>query len=67
MLLKCLIVAAACGVAALLGGTAYLALGASAVAFVAVTWVVMVAFCVALVPLAAWIFRRFDVSLDMPV
>ncbi|MFA6240186.1 MAG: putative ABC exporter domain-containing protein [Candidatus Hydrogenedentales bacterium] len=66
MLLKMLLVAAACGVAALLGGAAYLLLGASTTAFVAVTWIILMAFCIAMIPLAAWVFRRFDVSLDTP-
>ena len=66
MLLKVLLVAVACAVAAVLGGAAYLAFGASAAAFVAVTWVVLLALGAATIPLVARLFRRFDVSLDMP-
>ncbi|MBX7258463.1 MAG: putative ABC exporter domain-containing protein [Candidatus Hydrogenedentes bacterium] len=66
MLLKVISVALACGVAALAGGAAYLALGASVTAFVAVSWIIMMLFSISMIPLAAWVFRRFDVSMDTP-
>jgi hypothetical protein len=67
MLVKTGLAAAACGIAALVGGIAYLLGGASVPAFLAVSWVALAAEALALIPLTAWTFRRFDISLDTPV
>lgn len=66
MMVKMLVLALGCGVAAGLGGIAYLLCGSSWIAAVAVSWSVLVLQCAILVPCVAAAYRKFDVSVDTP-
>jgi hypothetical protein len=63
---KMLVLGVVCGVAALLGGIAYLIGGGSWGAALSVAWIVLVMAGVALVPCVAAAYRKFDVSVDTP-
>jgi hypothetical protein len=56
----------AAGIAAGAGGIAYLASGRSPTAFTVTTAFALCAEVVALMPLLAWAYERFDVSVDTP-
>jgi len=63
---KMLALVACCGVAAALGGIAYLVGGGSWIAALSVSWLVLAIGCAALVPCVAAAYRKFDVSVDTP-
>ncbi len=63
---KMLVLVACCGVAAALGGIAYLVGGGSWIAALSVSWLVVAIGCTALVPCVAAAYRKFDVSVDTP-
>ena len=63
---KMLVVAACSGVAAGVGALVYWLGGKNLLASGAVAWVVLSAQAVAVLPLNAWAFTRYDVSRDTP-
>lgn len=63
---KMLVLGAVCGVAAFLGGIAYLVAGRSWGAALPVAWAVLAIAGAALVPCVAAAYRKFDVSVDTP-
>ena len=66
MLVKVLATVTLGGIAAGAGALVWWATGKSLVAGGAATWLVMTPLCCLVIPLGAWAYRRFDVSLDMP-
>jgi len=67
VLLSMLVFALCGGVAAGLGAIAYVLAGQSQFAFAVVTVAALALLSIALLLTVAWAFRRFDVSLDIPV
>jgi putative ABC exporter len=63
---KCLLISAACCLAAVLGAVAYRAAGQSWVLFGLVAWLVLSSIAIATLPCVGWAYRRFDVSLHLP-
>jgi hypothetical protein len=66
LLAKFIVLGCAGGAAAGLGYFTLLMSGGQLVAALAVAWIVLAIFAVAIIPLAALAFRSFDVSRDMP-
>jgi len=66
MMVKMFVLTACCGLAAGLGGIAYLICGGSWIAAAAVSWPALVFQCAILVPCVAAAYRKFDVSVDTP-
>ncbi len=56
----------ACGIAGVIGAAVYFLAGQQLWLAVIVAWVVLAVFAVCLVPLAALLFRRFDVARERP-
>lgn len=65
-MLKIVMLAIGCGLAAGLGGLAYWLSGWSWPAFLIASWLSLAVIAVAIVPCIAWAYRRFDVSTDTP-
>jgi hypothetical protein len=66
LMAKMLAVAACCGVAAALGGLAYLVSGGSWIAALSVSWTALAIAGAILVPCVAAAYEKFDVSVDTP-
>ncbi len=67
MLVKIILVTMAGCVAFGGGAVVYLLTGSSMVPAIGFGWVLLTAQALAMIPLTAWAYRRFDVSLDTPV
>ena len=65
-LAKMIIVGLAVGIATLVGVLIYYLLGRSLPAALVGAWLVLVGFCVGVIPLIVLGFRRFDVARDTP-
>jgi hypothetical protein len=65
-LLKVVMLAVGCGLAAGLGGLAYWLSGWAWPAFLIASWLSLAVIAVAIIPCIAWAYRRFDVSTDTP-
>lgn len=63
---KMLALGACCGLAAGLGGVAYLVSARSWIAAACTAWLALAVFAVMLVPCVAWAYRKFDISVDTP-